>query len=439
MTATAGASRTPVALYVHFPFCISVCPYCDFVVYGGRAARGPDARVAALVDALVTEIELRARHATLDSVYLGGGTPSLMSAGQVERLLAAAETAFGFSSDAEITIEINPGGGERGDLRGFRAAGANRLSIGAQSLSAAELRRLGRRHSPADVADTVGEARRAGFDDVSLDLLYDVPGQSVDGWRRTLAAALGLEPDHVSAYALTLDGGAGNGPPSATDDHLAHRAGALRWRARAAAEQDADRAADMYEVADEMLERAGLAWYELSNWARPGRASRHNLAYWRGAPWEAVGPGAHAFDGGRTRRWNAANLDRYLAALEAGRLPPGGRDVTDEAMAAAERAILQLRTSQGLSPEVLARAGTGAALAWAEAHGLAEPTAEGGRRLALRGRLLANEVFARILPPSASVGDADRRDHGSSGLDGRAPFGYRATDQDRQDAALDVD
>jgi oxygen-independent coproporphyrinogen-3 oxidase len=379
----------PVALYVHFPFCVSVCPYCDFVVYGGKEARGPQNRVAQLVDALEVEIGLRAvPGASLSSVYFGGGTPSLMLPAQVERLLAAADAAFGIEPGAEITIEANPGGGERGDLVGFRAAGVNRLSVGAQSFDATELKRLGRRHAPADVAETVREARKAGIANISLDLLYDVPGQTIDSWRDTLAGTLALEPDHISAYALTLDQPEG-------DDHLPPRRGAQAWRARAVVQQDADRAADMYEIADDTFAAAGLNWYELSNWSLPDKESRHNLAYWRGAAWEAVGPGAHAFDGADTRRWNAARLDAYLAALSAGRLPPGESVTVDAATAQAERAMLALRTGSGLAVGQTPAIDT--AIAWGREQRLLE-SGESVVRLTRKGRLLSNELFERLLP-----------------------------------------
>ena len=403
----AFANMAPVALYVHFPFCLSVCPYCDFVVYGGGAARGPRNQIDAFVDAVVAEIEIRAAsgsgRAPLQSVYLGGGTPSLLSPDQVARVLAAIERGFGVAADAEVTIEANPGSGERGDLAGFRAAGVNRLSIGAQSFDALELGRLGRRHSPADIAATVAWARAGGFDNISLDLLYDVPGQTRETWGATLDAALALGPDHISAYALSLDDPESEGLVGPTGDHLAVRPGARRWRERARPEQDDGRAAELYEIVDERLARAGLGWYEVSNWARPGRASRHNLSYWLGDAWEAVGPGAHAFDGARTRRWNAARLDGYLAALRPtdgsdGRLPPGGFETTDEATAAAEMAILRLRTSLGLPFEIGSGPRFRAALSWGRARGLLDTSGTGAARLTLRGRLLSNELFARLLP-----------------------------------------
>ncbi len=408
--------RPPVALYIHFPICLSICPYCDFVVVGGRAARGPSNRIDAVVEALLTEIRLRAESAhaqfsdlpPLASVYLGGGTPSLMSAAHVERVLAAVGQGFGLRSAAEAIIEVNPGEGERGDLAGFRAAGANRLSIGAQSFEAGELRRLGRRHSAADIRATVDEARRAGFDNLSLDLLYDVPGQTADSWRRTIETAVALEPEHVSAYALALDDPDLEGLTGPHGDHLPVAPGARRWRAQARPEQDGDRAAALYELADDALSQAGLAWYELSNWAVAGRESAHNLTYWQGEPWAAVGPGAHAFDGLRTRRWNAARIDAYLAALlpvdgRAPRLPPGGAHTTDAPTAAAEAAILRLRTRAGLPATMAERAALQPTLAWGRANGLLEAADDRGMRLTRVGRLLSNELFVRLLPDEASA------------------------------------
>lgn len=400
-----------VALYVHFPFCLSVCPYCDFVVYGGRAARPESGRIDAFVAALLAEIDLRAEAARrvfgrlppLASVYLGGGTPSLLTAYQVAGLLTRIDDAFGIAPAAEITIEANPGPGERGDLRGFHAAGINRLSVGAQSMDAAELRLLGRRHAPADVVATMADARAAGFDNVSLDLLYDLPGHTRSAWRQTLAAALALEPDHVSAYALTLDDPDAEGLTGPAGDHLPLRRGARAWRDRARAAQDDDLAAACYEIADEAFARAGLEWYELSNWARPGQASGHNLTYWRRLAYEAVGPGAHAFDGALTRRWNAARLDAYLAALlpgdgSPGELPPGASETLDPQSALTETAILRLRLRTGVPAVIAARLEFADAINWACSAGLLEAQPDGELRLTLRGRLLAGELWWRLLP-----------------------------------------
>jgi putative oxygen-independent coproporphyrinogen III oxidase len=406
VTGKGPAPSGPVALYVHFPFCLSICPYCDFVVVAGRSARGEGSQVARLVEALAAEIELRAADRPLAgqplrSVYFGGGTPSLMSPDQLGRLLAVVERAFGIATDAEVTLEVNPGSSERGDLAGFRAAGANRLSIGAQSMDEQELRRIGRRHSFADVTATVREARRAGFDNVSLDLLYDLPGQTLESWQATLEAVLEMAPEHLSAYALTLDDPDAENLTGPTGDHLPLRPGARRWRDRAALQQDEDRAADMYLLADELLAAAGLGWYEISNWARPGFESRHNLVYWLGGAWEAVGPGAHAFDGERTRRWNSAQLGGYMAALEGHRPPPGSSETSDQATVRAELAILRLRTSRGLAADD--QPPFTAAIAWGVATKLLECTADGSLRLSPRGRLLSNELMRRFVVHDAAA------------------------------------
>jgi oxygen-independent coproporphyrinogen-3 oxidase len=405
----------PTALYVHVPFCVSHCPYCDFVVVAGRAARGPASLIEAFLAALHAELALRAdalddRWGAVDggsrpplaSVYLGGGTPSLLSPAAVAALLEVVRARFGLAPGAEVTLEINPGPDERGDLAGFRRAGVTRASIGAQSFDASDLRALGRRHGPGDSAASVRLARSAGIDSVSLDLLYDLPGQSVESWSSTLDAALALEPDHLSVYALTLDDPDAEGITGPGGDHLPVRPGARRWRQRSRGGQDEDRAAAMYELADRRLGEAGYDWYELSSWARPGHRSRHNLAYWTGASWEALGPGAHAFDGA-TRRWTAAGLSGYLAALSpaggaAAALPPGGAAApASEPERAAESALLALRTRDGLPAASIDDLRLRPALTWALDEQLLERTIDDRVALTLRGRLLSNEVFARLV------------------------------------------
>jgi oxygen-independent coproporphyrinogen-3 oxidase len=400
-------ARPPVALYVHVPFCVAICPYCDFVVVAGRDARrrGTSSRLAAYLEALHAELDLRAdgldqrfgdRRPPLRSLYLGGGTPSLLPAGEAARIVEHVRSRYGLESGAEVTLESNPGREDRGDLEGFVAAGVNRLSLGAQSLAEDELRRLGRRHSPRDVEDAMAAARSAGLTNISVDLLYDVPGQTAESWEWTVNEAISLGVGHVSAYALTLDDPDAEGLTGTFGDHLPLRAGARAWRARARREQHEDRAADCYERAEELLTAAGFAWYELSNWARPGFESRHNLAYWRREPYEAVGPGAHAHDGGASRRWNAARLDGYVEALAAGHLPPGGSELLDPAAQALEAAMLGLRLRDGIGPQEAAAPGVAPAVDWGTANGLIARDAGGGCRLTLRGRLLADEVFVRL-------------------------------------------
>jgi oxygen-independent coproporphyrinogen III oxidase len=400
----------PVALYVHVPFCVSLCPYCDFVVYAGAAARGPRARVEGFLAAARTELGLRADaldrrfgrdRPPLETAYLGGGTPSLLPGDAVAELLDLVRRRFGLATDAEVTIEANPGPDERGDAVLLRQAGVTRVSLGAQSLDDRELRTLGRRHRAADVVEAVAACREAGIGSLSLDLLYDIPDASLARWTDTLEAALVLDPDHLSLYALTLDDPDAEGLTGPTGDHLPTSAGARRWRADARKAQDDDRAATAYLHATERLGAAGWHGYEISNWAKPGHESRHNQVYWERRPYEAVGPGAHAFDG-TMRRWNAANLDGYLAALLPSRgttpvLPPGGFEALDADTALVESVILALRTDAGVPAASASLPRLEPAFAWATENGLlAEAT---GARLALttRGRLLSNELFARIV------------------------------------------
>lgn len=408
------APGPPEALYVHVPFCVSLCPYCDFVVVAGSAARGPENRITAFLAAVRRELELRAdaldprwgpagrpTRPALGSLYLGGGTPSLLPAADVARIVELVRERYGLVRDAEITLEANPGPDERGDPAALRAAGITRLSFGAQALDDSTLRALGRRHRASDVGLAVEQARTAGIRSVSLDLLYDVPGGSVGGWMATLDWALELAPDHLSLYALTLDDPDAEGLTGPTGDHLPTTRGARRWRDAARVDQDEDRAAAMYHHAVHRLAEAGYESYEISNWARPGHESRHNLAYWERRPYEAVGPGAHAFDG-QTRRWNAARLDAYLAALTPddggdGRLPPGGEETPDPATAAAERVILGLRTSRGIPSAAALEPPLADHFGWALAAELLEVTSADRIVLTTRGRLLSNELFARLV------------------------------------------
>jgi oxygen-independent coproporphyrinogen-3 oxidase len=276
-----------------------------------------------------------------------------------------------------------------------------RISFGAQSFDVTELRRLGRRHRPPHVADGVAEARAAGIQSINLDLLYDVPDGSLETWLASLEAALALAPDHLSLYALTLDDPDAEGLTGPDGDHLPTTRGARRWRDWAIPGQDEDRAAAQYHLAVHRLGEAGWRGYEISNWARPGHEGRHNLLYWERRSYEAVGPGAHAFDGA-TRRWTAARLDRYLDALtdrpgHPAALPPGGSETLDAAMAAAESVILGLRTDRGLPRSAATEGPLASEFGWALAAELL--TVDDADRIVLttRGRLLSNELFSRLV------------------------------------------
>lgn len=335
----------------------------------------------------------------LETLYLGGGTPSLLPAEQLAFLISRVRDRFGLASGAEVTLECNPGPDERGDFTAAVQAGVTRFSLGAQSMDVAALRDLGRRHGPDDVAESIAAARAAGAASVSLDLLADLPGVSLESWAGSLDAALALQPDHISVYALTLAADGADEGEGSIDDRLATPAGALAWRRRAAAEQDEERGAQELELLNARLPVAGFNWYEISNWARDGHSSRHNRLYWERASVEAVGPGAHAFNGA-TRRWNSANLDAWEGALMSGELPPGGAAVPiSDHDAVAEGVILSLRMSTGVNRETAAAAGFAEALIWGEENGLLAPHPDDDERvqLTMRGRLLSNELFARIV------------------------------------------
>ena len=426
----------PRSLYIHVPFCVSICPYCDFAVVAGAAARGPRNRIKPFIDALRQEIELRSgdgpgfragdgsqlagsrlggsrlggsrlgaglepSRPPLDTIYFGGGTPSLLPAEDIAGLIELVRARYGIADGAEITLEANPGPDERGDADALRHAGVTRISYGAQAFDDTELRRLGRRHRVQDIEAAVRAARDAGIQSVNLDLLYDTPGQSLEGFEVALAAALALKPDHLSLYALTLDDPDAEGLTGPTGDHLPTTRGARAWRTRARSAQDEDRAASMYEHAVGRMAAAGFDGYEISNWARPGHHGRHNLAYWMRRPHEAVGPGAHAFDGW-TRRWNAARLDGYVAALtphdgSASHFPPGGEDPIDASTARAEAVILGLRLSRGIPASAGERPPLAEHVTWALDAGILERASGSRLILTTHGRLVSNELFSRLV------------------------------------------
>jgi oxygen-independent coproporphyrinogen-3 oxidase len=385
-------------LYVHVPFCRLVCAYCDFVTVGGRADLIPR-----YVRALRAEIAVRPAPGRLATIYFGGGTPSLLPADAVARIIRMAMDRW-VGHPAEITLEANPSGREAPDWRGLRSAGVSRISLGAQSLRDADLRALARGHDAREVRAAYWAARRAGFDNLSLDLIYGIPGQTLGSWRGVLRRAIAMAPEHLSLYALQL--------AMAPDEWAAPpRPGALRWRRRVAAGQDDELAAAQYAAAEELLDDAGYRHYELSSWALPGRESRHNGAYWDRRPYTGIGAGAHSYDG-RTRSWNVRDLDAYLAAVEAGERPVAGSEWLDAPTAAFEALALGLRRVEGVSRRAFRRefgadpvARYGAALAGSVASGLLSIEAD---RLSLTpaGRLLASEVLVGLLPGPADAASA---------------------------------
>jgi len=378
----------PFGVYVHIPFCASRCDYCDFATWTDRAHL-----VDQYVAACIRDVEQRTLP-DASSVFFGGGTPSLLDASALITILHAIPRA----ADAEVTVECNPDSIDLAKLRAYAEAGVNRVSFGVQSMRPHVLAALGRTHDPDNVARGVEWARAAGIDRLNLDLIYGTPGESVADWEATLAAALALEPEHVSAYALTIEPGTPLGK-------------AVAAGARAAPDDD-DQAAK-YELADEVLTAAGLPWYEVSNWARSGEECRHNLLYWRGGDYAAIGCAAHGHaqraDGGARRWWNVRTPERYIGAIAAGALPEAGDESLDADARATERLILGLRTSRGIKLPIAGADPSGVATCIDDLTA-AELLARWDDRVVLtrRGRLLGNEVAVRLLAaleqPSPVVG-----------------------------------
>lgn len=386
-------------LYLHVPFCRLVCAYCDFVTVGGRRDEIPR-----YVAALLAEMRLRPPSGELRTIYFGGGTPSLLAADDVRRLIGAAMDRWSSTTPVEeVTLEANPSARERPDWAALRAAGVTRISLGVQSLRDSELHALARGHAAQEARDAYAAARHAGFENVSVDLIYGVPGQSLADWRDGLARALALDPppDHLSLYALQL--------ALAPDEWAAPpRTGALRWRRRLEARQDDGLAAEQYRLAEAILDEAGYEHYELSSWARPGRDSRHNGAYWRRRPYTGLGAGAHSYDGAARRSWNERDLDAYLARIEARERPLGGAEELDEPARAFEAMALGLRRVAGLSRAAFGdEFGTDPVDRYAPAI---DEAVSGGLlavdgdvvRLSPEGRLRANDVLVGFVPDAVA-------------------------------------
>ena len=320
----------PFGLYIHVPFCPQRCPYCAFAVVTGRG----DMRDR-YIDAVCAELAYYGNTSwvrSLDTVFIGGGTPSQLEASHIRRLLRVAHEEVGVRTGAEITIEANPANGDRGRFSEYCEVGVNRISIGAQSFSDAALRKLGRRHSVADIYQAVAAARGAGFDSLSLDLIHSVPGVPPDEWEGSLKAAIELCPQHISTYGLTFEEGT-----------IFHN----RWmqgRLQPVAEDDD---ADQYKRAVEVLATAGYEQYEVSNFARPGFRSRHNWGCWTGCEYLGGGLSAHSFIGD-VRSWNSSQMQRYLDSIERGESPREGEELIAGDTARREALWFGLRTSEGV-------------------------------------------------------------------------------------------
>lgn len=324
----ADAYSRSASAYVHVPFCSSVCPYCDFAVVAGR-----DDLVDRYIDAVCTEITASEPWRPLKAIYFGGGTPSHVDPSLLGGVLEALSLKHGISADAEVSLEANPEDFDTARATTLRTLGFNRVSFGAQSFDAGVLVALGRRHQADQIESSVRAARGAGFENVSIDLIYGTPGETTNSWSDTLNRAIDLDPDHISCYALTVESGTPLGR-------------AVRDGAEA---PDPDTQADRYEKADRFLSAAGYSRYEVSNWSRPQHECRYNLTVWAQGQYEAYGNGSHGYrDGVRFR--NIRRIDAYVRAVESARTPRSGNDVVEGWDAEIDRLFVGLRRVVGVGP-----------------------------------------------------------------------------------------
>jgi oxygen-independent coproporphyrinogen-3 oxidase len=388
--ALASLAGAPFGFYVHVPFCTVRCGYCDFNTYtAADLGAGPGTSRASYAATAVEEVRFARKvlagvDAPVRTVFFGGGTPTLLPPRDLGRVVAAIAEEFGLHPDAEVTTEANPDSVMAADLAALREAVITRVSFGMQSSVPHVLRVLDRTHDPDRVPDVVRWAREAGFEQVSLDLIYGTPGESLEDWRASLAAAVACEPDHLSAYSLIVEEGT---------------ALARRVRRGEVPAPDEDDLADKYLLADELLEAAGLGWYEVSNWSRDAASRcRHNLLYWTGGHWWGAGPGAHSHVGG-VRWWNVKHPTAYAARLDVGVSPAHAREVLDPETRRLERVLLEVRLRDGLPVEVLDRHGR-RALPEQVGRGLVDPVELGRGVVVLTrtGRLLADAVVRDLLP-----------------------------------------
>jgi len=382
-------------LYVHIPFCVRKCPYCDFYSLSDLNL------MPTFLKALSAEIAAAAAGPlAFDTVYFGGGTPSILAPAEVEGIIDQLNSRLRLTGRVEVTLEANPGTVDAERLKGFRSAGVNRINLGVQSFREENLRLLGRIHSAGQAHDAVAAARRAGFEDVGLDLIYGLPGQTLDAWMADLESALVYDPEHLACYMLSVE----PGTPLAADE----RAG----RFRPAPEEDT---AELFLATAERLAGCGYLHYEISNFARgaasgaDARVSRHNSKYWAYAPYLGFGPAAHSFRPPR-RFWNHRHVRRYIAELQAGRRPHGGEESLSVEQQMLEVVMLGLRTSAGVDrADFKARFGRG----FKEIYGAAADdlagrgllTLENGRCAPTRqGMLFLNTVVAALTGNDALMG-----------------------------------
>ena len=379
----------PLSFYIHIPYCVKRCGYCDFNTYTpGELKPGSDiAQVSnGYIDLLIHEGKIAHSEVKttkpIETIFFGGGTPTLMEPADLGRVLKSLEADFGFASDIEITIEANPDTVSKEKLADLREVGINRISIGMQSAVPHVLAVLDRTHNPENVIKATTWAREVGFEQVSADLIYGAPGESLEDWETTIDAALALPITHISAYALIVESGT--------------KLAAQVKRGEVIIPED-DQTADKYLMADEKFRKAGFNWYELSNWSKPEGECRHNMAYWEGADWWGLGPGAHSHLNGK-RFWNVKHPTAYRERLEANQSPiMDSEQLTLEEMEN-ERVMLEIRLLRGLEKSSLTSASLARLESYLTGGQISQEQWDQGRiSLTISGRLMADRIVREIL------------------------------------------
>jgi len=382
-------SGAPLSFYIHIPYCVKRCGYCDFNTYTPaelQITEGLAEISHSYIDLLIEEARLARTNnlsaGTIPTIFFGGGTPTLMEPEDLNRILTQLKSEFGFAEDIEITIEANPDTITKEKLAALRAIGINRISIGMQSATPHVLKTLDRTHNPENVGKAVAWAREVGFEQISVDLIYGTPGESLADWQSTIESALSLPITHISAYALIVEEGTKfaaqvkRGEVDAPDDDLM---------------------ADKYLLADQLFAAAGLHWYELSNWSLPGGECRHNIAYWQGDNWWGLGPGAHSHIVGR-RWWNVKHPSTYRDRLVAQESPINESESLTDIEIENERVMLQIRLSSGISKSTLSKEIINRLLPFLHGGELdGSCWASGDVVLTLKGRLVADRIVREIL------------------------------------------
>jgi oxygen-independent coproporphyrinogen-3 oxidase len=382
----------PLSFYIHIPYCIRRCGYCDFNTYTPSELKDGEASVAKVsqgyVDAAIIEINQafaffddKNQVRPIETIFFGGGTPTLLPAADLARILDELREKFGFSENIEITTEANPDSVSAVDLKNLRAAGMNRVSFGMQSAKTHVLATLDRTHNPARVSEVVNEAIEAGFEHVSLDLIYGVPGESIDDWKESVNTALSLPIDHLSAYALIVEEGT--------------KLGAQVRRGDVVMPPD-DETADKYLLVDELATKAGMDWYEVSNWSLTGGEARHNIAYWHSNDWWGIGAGAHSHVQG-VRWWNVKHPTTYISKLISGESPMFENETLTKEQIRFEEILLRIRLSSGLPLAFFTEPELAILNSYLAQGHLEEKAWQSGQlKLSISGRLLADQIVRSL-------------------------------------------